>query len=105
MHSGFLRQLNVFPFLGQEDWGPDSSGLQQSWLCLLPWVHLRSPVTALFLFFALAAMVQLQLRLPPFPLTSFVWSQSLFQVAALFSFPSVWIAAMLLALTVVKVKE
>lgn len=82
-----------------------SSGLQHSWLGLLPWVYLRSPVTAWFLFFTLAAVVQPQLRLSPFFLTSFIWSQPPFQVAASFSFPSVWISAVVFALTAVKVKE
>lgn len=64
---------------------------------------------ASFLLLALAAMVQpqpcLSLSLFFFFLTSFVWSQSLFQVAAFYSLPAVWISAMLFALTAVKVKE
>lgn len=61
---------------------------------------------ASFLLLALAAMVQPQPCLSPFfPLTSFVWSQSLFQVTAFYSLPAVWISAMLFALTAVKVKE
>lgn len=54
---------NAFPFLGQGTEVQSTQALQRSWLRLLPWVHLRSPGTASFLFFALAAIVQPQLRL------------------------------------------